>query len=65
MPTARCYIGTFIIFADPEEKDGIAGFRIIFPDHHLEWMPFEAFNTFYREITDQELDLIFSGGQLD
>lgn len=52
------YIGTKIIIAEPQEKDGRAGYKVVYEDGYVSWSPKETFERAYRRITDAEIDLI-------
>ena len=54
----KSYIGTKVILAEPEEKDGQEGYKVVYPDGYASWSPKDVFETAYREITDSEFDLI-------
>ena len=44
----RQYIGTKIIFAEPCEKSGVPGYRVIYPDGYESWSPQAVFEEAYR-----------------
>lgn len=59
------YIGCKIIKAEPQVrkstfKDGKdeEGYLVRYPDGYVSWSPKETFEIAYREITEDELDLI-------
>jgi len=52
------YIGTKIILARPETKDGRDGYAVVYEDGYRSWSPKEIFERAYRRITDAEIDLI-------
>lgn len=60
----RRYIGTKIVCAEPEEKNGRPGFKVVYDDGYKSWSPAEVFKRAYRELTDGEIDLIFTEGAL-
>ena len=44
------YIGVKIVKAEPQEKNGSAGYRIKHPDGFESWSPKEVFEKAYREL---------------
>lgn len=52
------YIGTKIINAEPEELNGRAGYRVIYPDGYASWSPAEIFEEAYRQISQHERQLL-------
>lgn len=44
------YIGVKIVKAEPEEKDGISGYRVKYPDGYVSWSPKETFEKAYRKL---------------
>lgn len=59
------YIGTKIIQAEPGDKDGQAGYKVLYPDGYLSWSPKQVFEESYKltsEMTfDQALKAIMLG----
>lgn len=55
---AKCYIGTKIITAFPEDKDGKAGYQVMYPDGYVSWSPKDVFKSAYREILPSELLMV-------
>ncbi len=43
------YIGTKIIQAEPQEKDGKAGYKVVYADGYVSWSPAGAFEEAYRQ----------------
>lgn len=43
------YIGTKIIFADPQAKDGAEGYAVVYADGYKSWSPKEVFEAAYRQ----------------
>ena len=43
------YIGTKIIFAEPQEKDGAEGYAVVYADGYKSWSPKGVFEAAYRE----------------
>lgn len=60
----KCYIGAKIIKAEPgvapegHPNAGQEGYKVVYPDGYESWSPTLTFETAYREVTDQEEDLI-------
>lgn len=38
------YVGTKIVVAEPEEKDGRAGYKVFYPDGYVSWSPATTFD---------------------
>lgn len=45
------YIGIKMIEASPMDRDGVAGYNVIYPDGYASWSPKEAFENAYLPIT--------------
>lgn len=43
------YIGTKILEAEPMEKDGAPGYRVVYPDGYESWSPSNVFEEAYRQ----------------
>ena len=54
----RIYIGTKIIRAEPQTRDGQLGFKVVYPDGYVSWSPRDVFETAYRPVTVEEFSLI-------
>ena len=54
MPESKVYIGTKIVKAWPEEKDGLPGYAVRYEDGYKSWSPKETFERSYREMTESE-----------
>ena len=54
----KAYIGTKIIQAEPQDKDGIHGYTVIYPDGYASWCPKETFENANREISFHERQII-------
>lgn len=54
----RCYIGAKIIQAEPQEKDGLPGYRVLYPDDYVSWSPKAVFEEAYRPVSDGEKELL-------
>lgn len=50
MSMTKKYIGTKIITAFPQEKDGNPGYGVIYADGYTSWSPKEVFEESYRAI---------------
>lgn len=57
------YIGTKIIQAEPQEKDGMPGYKVVYEDGYVSWSPAGAFMRAYRKITMAEKALVEKDGQ--
>ena len=44
------YIGVKIVKAEPEEKDGVLGYHVKYPDGYVSWCPKDVFEKAYREL---------------
>ena len=60
------YIGIKVVKAEPEVKDGKAGYKVEYKDSYVSWSPAEAFEEAYREVENNELlmttlDMIATG----
>lgn len=42
------YIGVKIVKADPQEKDGRPGYKVVYPDGYVSWSPKDVFEKAYR-----------------
>jgi len=54
----KTYIGCKIINAEPQEKNGEQGYKVVYPDGYVSWSPKSVFEGAYREIIPGELELI-------
>ncbi|MCP3679838.1 MAG: hypothetical protein GY782_06025 [Gammaproteobacteria bacterium] len=52
------YIGTKIVRAVKEEKEGVMGYKVTYEDGYVSWSPKDTFERSYRMITDKEAGLI-------
>jgi hypothetical protein len=52
------YIGTKIVLAEPEMKDGRDGYAVVYEDGYRSWSPKETFEHAYRLLTYGELNLV-------
>lgn len=42
------YIGVKIVKAELQTKDGVSGYKVVYPDGYVSWSPAEAFENAYR-----------------
>ena len=54
----KAYIGTKLILAELEEKEGTEGYKVIYPDGYVSWSPKDVFENAYREVTDDEVNIV-------
>lgn len=54
----KCYIGAKIIQAEPQQKDGVDGYKVIYPDGYVSWSPKAVFEEAYRPISAGERVLV-------
>ena len=54
----QAYIGSKIINAEPQDKDGQPGYKVVYPDNYVSWSPKAVFEEAYRPVSDGERDLI-------
>ena len=54
----KMYIGSKIIQAEPEEKNGQPGYKVLYPDGYVSWSPKAVFEEAYREVSDGERALL-------
>lgn len=55
----RKYIGTKIVTAYPQEKDGTPGYGVIYADGYTSWSPKDVFDDSYRAIEREGQALSF------
>ena len=55
------YIGTKIVLAEPEPKDGREGYAVVYEDGYRSWSPKDVFERCYRRVTDAERGLVENG----
>ncbi len=64
----KTYIGTKIIQAEPEIRDGAAGFRVVYPDGYTSWLSKRAFEDAYRQSGNMNfghaLEILKQGGKV-
>lgn len=44
----QTFIGTKVVEAETEERDGVLGYKVVYPDGYVSWSPPEAFEEAYR-----------------
>lgn len=54
----ECYIGTKIVRAEPETKDGRDGYAVVYEDGYRSWSPRDTFDRAYRRVTEAERQLL-------
>lgn len=54
MEEEKLYIGAKLIRAYPQQKDGIDGYRVIYPHGYISWSPKDVFEEAYREVSVKE-----------
>lgn len=58
------YIGAKIIQAEPMEKNGRQGYKVVYPpsavgmEPYTSWSPKEVFEIAYRKVTEAESDVL-------
>ena len=53
----KTYVGTKIIQAEPQDKDGNPGCKVVYPDGYVSWSPKDVFEVAYRELSSGEITL--------
>lgn len=48
------YIGVKIVKAEPEEREGKAGYKVRYEDGYISWSPKDVFEKAYRELDCEE-----------
>ncbi len=67
----KAYIGTKIVQAEPEEKrSDLAtgrvieqGYKVVYEDGYTSWSPKDVFERCYREVTEDEYELVSTGDE--
>jgi len=54
----KAYVGTDIVLAEPGDFEGVSGYDVVYPGGEEGWMTKEEFEIQYREITEDEADLV-------
>lgn len=61
----QAYIGSKIITAEPQDKDGAPGYRVVYPDNYVSWSPKAVFEEAYRPVSNGEAELIYGPAEDD
>jgi hypothetical protein len=51
------YIGTKIVFAEPMEKNGQPGYKVVYKDGYESWSPKVAFDEAYKLLSEMDFEL--------
>ena len=51
------YIGTKLIQAEPQMKDGREGYKVVYPDNYVSWSPKQVFEEAYRRCDSMNFGL--------
>ena len=54
----QAYIGCKVIQAEPQQKDGQDGYKVVYPDGYVSWSPKAVFEEAYRPVSAGEAQLI-------
>ncbi|MBT8490688.1 MAG: hypothetical protein KJN62_06550 [Deltaproteobacteria bacterium] len=54
----KTYIGCKVIKAEPQQKNGKDGYKVVYPDNYISWSPKDVFENAYREILPEEIGMI-------
>ena len=54
----RAYIGTKIVRAEPAEKLGQPGYKVVYADGYESWSPKDTFEASYRAVSVDEFNLV-------
>ena len=54
----QAYIGTKIVVAEPETKDGRDGYAVVYADGYRSWSPKDVFDRAYRRVAADEAILV-------
>ena len=49
---SELYVGTKIVEAEPQEKNGLQGYKVTYKDGYVSWSPKEAFDEAYKKLRD-------------
>lgn len=44
------YIGVKVVKAEPQEKEGKSGYKVVYPDGYVSWSPQDVFEEAYRKL---------------
>lgn len=48
------YIGVKVVKAEPQMKDGKPGYKVMYPDGYVSWIPKDVFEDAYRELVYED-----------
>jgi hypothetical protein len=54
----QAYIGSKIITAERQDKDGQPGYKVVYPDNYVSWSPKAVFEEAYRPVSNGERNLV-------
>lgn len=54
MSQFKLYVGAKILRATAQEREGKAGYVVLYPDGYKSWSPKDSFESAYREVSDSE-----------
>ena len=54
----KTYIGTKIICAEPQDRNGEPGYKVVYSDGYVSWSPKSVFEECYREVNEDEIRLM-------
>ena len=57
----KAYIGAKIIQAEPQERNGQLGYKVLYPDNYVSWSPKAVFEEAYRPVSSDEAMLVEHG----
>lgn len=64
----RQYIGVKLIKAEPELKDGVEGYKVVYPQpdgsEYISWSPKDVFEEAYREVNGMSFGLAIEAAKL-
>ena len=58
----KTFVTTKIVQAEPQDKEGVPGFRVVYPDGYVSWCPTDTFHRTSRELNELEMALIQQEG---
>ena len=54
----KTYVGTKIVMAETEEKNGEDGYAVVYADGYRSWSPRATFEESYRRVSDREAAMV-------
>jgi hypothetical protein len=54
----QTYIGAKIILAEPQERDGEPGYKVVYPNGYESWSPKAVFEEAYRLVSEAEKNFV-------